>query len=400
LCGGEHDFYIISKQLFTHKSKNLKILHIIPSLVKGGAERLVLDICRELMTRKNVEVKLLIFRNQNDFAYSSQAFEIVICPARVIPSITGKAVIEIKKFKQFIDDFSPDIIHSHLFEAEVISREYVLPYAVYFTHAHDNMPQFRNFKLSTLLKKSGITNRYEKHRLLKKYDRVTNYFIANSHHTFSYLEKNLPARYHSRIFELPNAINVSAFSFCKRTLPANELRLISTGSLVPKKNHTFLLEVMKELRHSGCKVHLDLLGDGPLRPLLIEKAKQEGLTDAMTFHGNVDDVFYFLSNSHVYVHPAIYEPFGLAIVEAMATGLPVVSLDAKGNRGIVDDGMNGFMIEKPDAKLFAQKILEIVKDDETYQSFSLHARKKAEQYNINVYTDKLIERYQQTLSER
>jgi glycosyltransferase involved in cell wall biosynthesis len=207
-------------------------------------------------------------------------------------------------------------------------------------------------------------------------------------------------RFHPRLIELPNAINIATFSFCKRILPTNELRLISTGSMVPKKNHSFLLEVMKELRHSGHCVHLDLLGDGPLKSLLMERAKLEGLASAVAFHGNVDDVFHFLSKSHVYVHPATYEPFGLALVEAMATGLPVVCLDAKGNRGIVDNGMNGFMLEGQDANLFAQKISETVRDGETYQRFSLHARKKAEQYDIKDYTDKLIERYQQALSEK
>ena len=378
----------------------MKVLHIIPSLDKGGAERLVLDICQELMTRKNVEVKLLIFRNVNDYVDLSRGIDLTLCPARVIPSITGASLIELDNFKEFLDGFSPDIIHSHLFEAEVVSREYVLPGSVYFTHAHDNMIQFRNFGLTTLLKKSGITNWYETHRLLKKYDQITNYFIANSHDTFSYLKKNLPERYYPRLIELPNAINIAAFNFCKRESPSNELRLITTGSLVPKKNHVFLLEVLKQLKYFPYKVHLDILGDGPLRMFLTEKAQQEQLEDAITFHGNVDDVFHFLSNSHVYVHPATYEPFGLVIVEAMATGLPVVCLDAKGNRGIVDEEVNGFMIKKPDAKLFAGKILQIVQDAGTYQLFSSRARKKAEQYDIKDYTDKLIEWYQQALSER
>ena len=378
----------------------MKVLHIIPSLVKGGAERLVLDICQELMTRKNVEVKLLIFRNANDYADLSHAIDLTICPARFIPSITGASLIELDNFKEFLDDSSPDIIHSHLFEAEVVSREYILPKTIYFTHAHDSMIQFRNFGFNTLLKKSGITNWYETHHLLKKYDRITNYFIANSHDTFSYLKKNLPDRFHSRLIELPNAINIEAFNFCKRMKPINELRLITTGSLVPKKNHVFLLEVMKELRRSPYKVHLDILGDGPLRTFLTEKARDRQLEDEISFHGTVNDVFHFLSTSHVYVHPATYEPFGLVIVEAMATGLPVVCLDAKGNRGIVDDGVNGFMIEKPDAKLFAQKILEIVQDGETYQLFSSRARKKAEQYDIKDYTDKLMGCYQQALSKK
>jgi glycosyltransferase involved in cell wall biosynthesis len=373
----------------------LKILHIIPSLVKGGAERLVLDICHELMGRKDVEVKLLIFRNENQYEQLSEGIDITICPARVIPSITGKSVIEIDAFKKFLDDFSPDIIHSHLNEAEVVSREYILPGTVYFTHAHDNMIQFRNLKPGALLKKTAITNWYEKNRLLKRYSRITNYFIANSADTFTYLQNNLPGPYRPRIFELINAINLAAFPFCRRATPSKELRLITVGSLVPKKNHQFLFEVMNHFRLSPYAVHLDVLGEGSLKSFMLEKTKHDGMEDSITFHGNANDVFDFLSKGHVYVHSATYEPFGLAIAEAMATGLPVVCLDAGGNRGIVDDGINGFMIKSADAEKFAGKILEIVKDPEGYQSFSLRAREKAEWYDIRDYVDRLLTLYKQ-----
>src|SRR6185436_16028939 len=97
------------------------------------------------MTRENVEVKLLIFRNANEYTDLSRSIDLTICPARVIPSMTGESLIELDNLRKFLDDFSPDIIHSHLFEAEVVSREYILPHAIYFTHAHDSMIQFRNF---------------------------------------------------------------------------------------------------------------------------------------------------------------------------------------------------------------------------------------------------------------
>ena len=76
---------------------SLKVLHIIPNLLKGGAERLVLDICNELEKRVDVKVKLITFRNDNDYEFMSNELDHEVIPSRFIPSVSGKSIIVVKK---------------------------------------------------------------------------------------------------------------------------------------------------------------------------------------------------------------------------------------------------------------------------------------------------------------
>jgi len=81
----------------------------------------------------------------------------------------------------------------------------------------------------------------------------------------------------------------------------------------------------------------------------------------------------------------------------MAAGLPVVTLDGKGNRDIIEQGKNGFMIYKQSAELFADKIIELIKNKELYQSMSAYAVEFAKKYDIKEYVDKLIDLYKMIL---
>ena len=119
----------------------MKIIHIIPSLKTGGAERLALDICTEFNNNKSIEVILVVLSEINDFKNESNGIEIKYIPSKVSLSISGKTNVEITKLTSFINDFKPDIIHTHLFEAEIISRWYINEKAIYFSHCHDNMIQ-------------------------------------------------------------------------------------------------------------------------------------------------------------------------------------------------------------------------------------------------------------------
>jgi glycosyltransferase involved in cell wall biosynthesis len=173
---------------------------------------------------------------------------------------------------------------------------------------------------------------------------------------------------------------------------------VSTGSFVHKKNHSFLLDVVIKLKEWGSKIHLEILGDGPLKNELEKRIDQLNVRTEVHLVGNVDDVSRYLNEAQVYVHSATYEPFGLAILEAMATGLPVVCLDAGGNAPLINDGNNGFLIQLQNADLFAQKILQVTKDSETYLQFCKEARKKAEEFDLKSYTDRLIILYKESLS--
>ena len=197
------------------------------------------------------------------------------------------------------------------------------------------------------------------------------------------------------IFTIDNAINFTSFFNPNKRVIEESVHLINVGSFVKKKNQDFLIDVIKLLNTRGVPSTLTLLGDGPLRSSIQENIKKANLEAQVFLPGNVENVQDYLNRSTVYVHSATYEPFGLVQVEAMAAGLPVVALDGKGNRELIQNGSNGFMISKVDPIDFADKIIKIIENNQTYLTFSNNSINFAKKYDIVNYVDELLKIYKQ-----
>lgn len=374
--------------------QKMNILHVIPSLRKGGAERLVTDIVRELNAKENIEVRLVLFRDEIEYDIDDLKELIKIIPSFVGLSLWRKNTIQVDKLQAYIDEFKPDIIHSHLFEAEIVSRSCYYPNAKWFSHAHDNMVQLRNFSFNTITNKSQFTNYFEKRYLLKRYQiNNKNKFIAISKDAENYLKETV-SRYNITL--LNNAINYKRFySDTKREINSSKsIKLINIGSFVPKKNQQLLLMIAEKLNAKNVNFEIHFLGDGKLKENLKKQSLALGLENRLFFHGNVNNVENYLWKSDLYIHVASYEPLGLVLIEAMAAGLPVITLDGKGNRDLIEEGRNGYMIYEENPDLFVEKILEILGDNDRYGKISEYAKEFAKQYDIKAYVEKLVDIYQ------
>ncbi|MBR4497967.1 MAG: glycosyltransferase family 4 protein [Bacteroidales bacterium] len=368
----------------------MRILHILPYLRKGGAQRLALDICLELQRRGNV-VRIISFVDENDFRFLTNNLDVQIVPASVQLSIFHQNVLNIDALQKVIEDFAPDVIHSHLFEAEIVSRSCNYPQAKWFSHCHDNMRQFRNVGVKTLFNKQLLTNFFEKRYSFSRYRaNGGNTFIAISHDTEQYFRKT--ARQYDVQF-LPNAIDYEKFHCDNDHQPNTKLRLVNVGSYQAKKNQSFLVAVAKILRERHIDFELNLLGDGEKFGEITSLIKNNCLEANVMQRGNVENVAEYLWQSDIYVHSAYYEPFGLVLLEAMAAGLPVVTLDGRGNRDLIVQGKNGYMVYEQDTEQFADRILEIWNDKNKYNQMSAFAQDFARQYDIKPYVDKLLELY-------
>jgi glycosyltransferase involved in cell wall biosynthesis len=115
--------------------------------------------------------------------------------------------------------------------------------------------------------------------------------------------------------------------------------LVTIGALRPLKNQRFLLEVLAEARKSGRSITLDVYGDGPFRKELLQLTNSLGLEQQIRWQGFRRDARDFLSGYKVYVHASHSEAMPLAIIEAMAAGLPVIAGDVGGISEIGDDGL-------------------------------------------------------------
>lgn len=109
--------------------------------------------------------------------------------------------------------------------------------------------------------------------------------------------------------------------------------LVTTGNLEVVKNHRFLLRVLAEANRAGRPLTLDVFGQGPCRTDLRQLARSLGLGEQVRFHGFRRDVRAFLPGYRAYVHASYSESSSLAIIEAMAAGLPIVA----GNIGPISE---------------------------------------------------------------
>ena len=378
----------------------MKILHIIPNLKKGGAERIVIDIVRHLNMDPSLDVKLVLFENQIEYDVKDLEPIIEIIPSHVRLSLLHKNEYTVNGLQSYLDAFQPAIIHTHLYEAEVIARSCFYPSAKWFTHSHDRMQSFNNLALRSLNSKRALTNYFEKKYLLKRYiANGGNHFMAISENIELFLKSVLPKN-DFPIHLLPNAIDVKRFKKPTKFVTSKDhqvFQLISIGRMDSNKNHQFLVDVVHDLITKQVPVHLTLVGDGAERDAIQEKINQLHLQQHITLVGLQEQVEEYLWNADLYVHSALTEGFGLTLLEAMAAGLPVVTLDGGGNKKLIRHGENGFIIGEQDVTLFSNYITTFVQDKTSLELFSQYAIDFANHFDITTYCENLTIIYKKAL---
>ena len=377
----------------------MRIIHVIPSLAIGGAEKLCIDLCNTLSDQGH-DVLLVRLSPTQEFDEKNFRFSTLVLNEKARLRFMRGMVDVPNEWKALVEGFSPDIIHSHLFEAEVFSKSILLPKTAYFTHCHDNMHQFkRGINVFRLLHKEEFTRLYERYFLLKTYRSLgQNHFVCISENNQKYFQRNLPNNF--RITKLSNAIPLKSFQQNQRRPNGQEgLGLVSVGSLTPLKNHAYLLKVLQEINKQNVSVTLDLIGGGPLFSELQNMAQNLAIDEAISLQGKQTNVSAFYQKNTLYIHSATSEGFGLTQVEAMAAGLPVIALDAGGNRDIVQNGINGYLLPQGTSpQIFAKKILSVWHDKDLLALLRQGAIKTAAEFDIKPYCNRLLTLYKNALN--
>lgn len=136
--------------------------------------------------------------------------------------------------------------------------------------------------------------------------------------------------------------------------------LVTVGNLELVKNHRFLLRALAEAKRSGRSYSLDVFGEGPCRHDLVELAASLGITEQVRLHGFRRDVRDFLPRYRAYVHAAYSEACPLAIIEAMAAGLPVVAGYIEPLAELCDEGVEGRFFSLDDPAKAAAVLIELL----------------------------------------
>lgn len=207
---------------------------------------------------------------------------------------------------------------------------------------------------------------------------------------------------------LPNPIDLHLYETIDRGIIRERYGLqncrvlLYTGRLGKEKNLALLLKAFTIItRKCRQDLRLILVGSGPEETALQEQARSLGIGEKVIFPGRVDyrEIPNYYGSADLFVMPSTTETFGLVVLEALASGVPVVAVNAGGSRDMVVSGYNGFLTPE-DPESFAAAILELLENDERRRDFAHAARESAARYSVENITRELLALYEEVRAKK
>ena len=310
----------------------------------------------------------------------------------------------------FIDRLIPaiklDVIHTHHpfllgNTAATKAQELNLPLVFTFHTQYREYTHYVPFPMETV--QNFIKSTVD--RLLQDFMRRCQHIIIPSESMRETLVNNYGLKNNFTV--IPTGVDLEAY----RTASGEKIRkkrrwekdivMISIGRLAPEKNWPTLLHAAALVIKDIPQFRFVLIGDGTDRKSLEELAKELGIQKRVTFTGSLSftETPSYMKAANLFGFASITETQGLATLEAMAAGLPVVAVEASGTRDILKHGQQGYLVENnPEA--LAAAIKRLLSNPERMQKFAQAAYKKAQSFNIENLTGKLLDVYEQAIRDK
>lgn len=212
-----------------------------------------------------------------------------------------------------------------------------------------------------------------------------------------------------RLFVIPSGVDSYRYSPANIPLYRDEIRsrhgvpsghsvVLFVGGYWERKGVSQAIKALPLLRSS--QVTLLVVGSGDIVRYR-ELARCEGVEKRVVFAGPTEEVWRYFAAGDIFLLPSLYEPFGLVILEAMATGLPVVTSFEAGVSELLQDGYDALLLEDPgDVSEIASKLDLLVEDADLRGYLGLRARQTAMEYTWSKMAQRTVDVYQQVLTAR
>lgn len=368
----------------------MKILQLITSLRFGGAERLLTELAPR-MAAAGATVRVLSVTSTMPLAAVLQRNAIEVrslnCNATVYQAQTMMRAV--RETAREIDGFRPDVIHSHLYLADLLARAAAPRAARLITTLH-NIDQWwaQKSRLRSLAKTwaDSWSASIRGTRAVAVSEPVATAALA---------ALKLPEH---RCRVIQNGVDAQRFAYHDRSLAA-EPRIIQVGRFYPQKGHDTSLQAFAQLLKLQPSCRLQLVGDGPLLEQMHERASALGIRERVEFLGARSDVAELLAQAHVYWMPSRWEGLPLACLEAMATGLPVIASNVGAIPAVIADDV-GHLIEPDRPAQLADLTARVLQDYAAACSMGRRAaRKVADHYTIDNTARGYLNAYSDMMSD-
>lgn len=358
-------------------SKKIKILHVLPNLSQGGAEK----ICRELLLKIDPEKfssALLLFKDNNSVQVGRE--ELLNNNIEII-SLRKRCLFDLFNFWKIIKaikKYQPDIVHTHLggdIYGRLAAKLVAVPIIVSTEHNLNNSER----RLATIAKK--ITARY-----------ATKIFAVSEAVKKDALKRyNIPAK---KIEVIYNGIDITEFkanNFKTNDLKNDDLIVFGAlGRLTEQKGFETLIEAAAQLKNKNYL--LKIAGVGELAEKLNKRITELGLNKQVQLVGAVKAAD-FLASLDIFVFPSLWEGLGLAVLEAGALAKPVIASDIDGIKEVLNDD-NAWLFPAGEIDKLAAR-MDFVMTNLESAAVKIKAEKLKNLINAHFNLDLMIEAYRE-----
>ena len=311
-------------------------------------------------------------------------YKVLRVPLKAIRDFLWCWTIYIAFRKLLKKGWRPDVIHAHVFTAGVpgimLGRIYKIP--VIITEHYTGFPRHILSKLD-ILKAKFAMNR-------------ANIILPVSDDLGKHIQSY---GIHNRFQVVPNVVNTEIFypesNINKRTAK----KILLVASLEPKKGISYLLQALGKLKGRRNDFVLDIVGDGLHRSEYEKQARDLDIVNEVKFHGlkPKEKVVEFMRQCDFFVLPSLFETFGVVLIEALASGKPVIATNIGGPNEIVNKDV-GILVPPKDVNALAEAIDDMLDHYQEYSSNKI-SRCAKERFSYKVVGETLTQVYKETVKE-
>jgi len=329
----------------------IKVVQIIPLLSPGGAERVAVHLATGLNRRRyETTVISLSGRVGCDLDHILEGAEI---EARYLGKHPGFDYRVYTRLDSVLTEVEPDVIHTHLHVLRYSLPSMLLMRRVAMVHTVHNLAEREVEPRARLIQRYALTHGVKP--------------IAVAEEVAASLKSLYGIQ---RCQVISNGIPTELYANpqtsrkdwrAKEGFKDNDILFVCVARFWPQKNHAFLLKSFALGPASDPRAHLVLVGEGELRPNLEEQAKNLNVAEKVHFLGLRSDIPDVLGAMDVFVLSSDYEGNPLSVMEAMASGLPILSTAVGGVPKLFEAGNEGFLVAPRDFHALAKSMNSLLK---------------------------------------
>jgi len=365
------------------KHDKIHLLHLVDGLISGGAEILITHIIKALGS-EHYQHYVYYFANDGPVREKLEASGIPVYKGKKRASIkqplsfVATLFFQIKDLMTFIKIERIQVIHAHMIPANQLA----VPIGKL-----SGIPVFPTLHTPAAFvgkRKSGDLRVHLKKAVNQFVYRMADRVLVVSPEIKEIVQRRFGLK-DTKILVLKNGIvcddDTSGPIDLQKEFPgsANKLKLIAVGRLVSLKNFDTLIRATAEVINQGQNNLLLLIaGEGEERVRLEELIRELGIENYVILLGLRNDIMGLMGASDLFIMPSRYEGLSLAMIEAMACGLPIIASDARGLKDYITNEQNGLLFPVGDYKVLAERILQLANNRNLRSRLSQGARESFE----------------------